>query len=124
MRARRFRLIRRVVLVLGVIVLTLPGLRVRQAERGPAVAATVMLHGLTDSPFSQRHIGARCQALGYVVIAIRMPRFAKPEAAWDRTSPCTWWAFPTVARWRCSTRWTPSKTPPCRACRTSCCCRR
>lgn len=163
MRARLFRLMRRIVLVLGVIVPTLLGLRVWQTERGPAlelwhtfsppeltaqqidqsdwpgwmaaedrafaalraevteklpakdrvpvnryfaqspinpanfaqdfnrsyvlepegapVGAAVMLHGLTDSPYSQRHIAARYQALGYVVIAIRMPHHGTAPSA-------------------------------------------
>ena len=33
----------------------------------------VFLHGLTDAPYSQRHIAERCHAHGYVAIAIRLP---------------------------------------------------
>ncbi|MBK1643200.1 hypothetical protein CKO25_00715 [Thiocapsa imhoffii] len=40
---------------------------------GEARGAVVLLHGLTDSPYSLRHIGAHYQESGYVVIAIRLP---------------------------------------------------
>jgi alpha-beta hydrolase superfamily lysophospholipase len=37
------------------------------------VGAAVFLHGLTDSPYSLRHIAARYRDAGYVSIAIRLP---------------------------------------------------
>ena len=40
---------------------------------GPAVGAAVFLHGLTDSPYSLRHIARRYRELGYLSIAIRLP---------------------------------------------------
>ena len=40
---------------------------------GAPVGAAVFLHGLTDSPYSQRHIAERYRARGYVAIAIRLP---------------------------------------------------
>jgi len=40
---------------------------------GAPVGAAVFLHGLTDSPYSQRHIAERYRAHGYVAIAIRLP---------------------------------------------------
>ena len=40
---------------------------------GPPVGAAVLLHGLTDSPYSQRHIAHRYRAHGYVAVAIRLP---------------------------------------------------
>lgn len=40
---------------------------------GAPVGAVVLLHGLTDSPYSLRHIARRYQAQGYVAIAIRLP---------------------------------------------------
>ena len=40
---------------------------------GAPVGAVVFLHGLTDSPYSQRHIARRYHAHGYVAIAIRLP---------------------------------------------------
>ncbi|WP_296808755.1 alpha/beta hydrolase [Thiocapsa sp.] len=40
---------------------------------GEPRGAVVLLHGLTDSPYSLRHIGQRYRASGYVVIGIRLP---------------------------------------------------
>lgn len=40
---------------------------------GPPVGAVVMLHGLTDSPYSLRHIAQRYRDSGWVVVAIRLP---------------------------------------------------
>lgn len=40
---------------------------------GEPVGVAVLLHGLTDSPYSLRHIAAHYQSVGYVAIAIRMP---------------------------------------------------
>ncbi|HEY2256606.1 MAG TPA: alpha/beta hydrolase [Variovorax sp.] len=40
---------------------------------GPAKGAVVLLHGLTDSPYSLRHVAAIYHARGYVVVAIRLP---------------------------------------------------
>lgn len=40
---------------------------------GAARGAAVMLHGLTDAPYSLRHVARRYQEQGYVVIGIRLP---------------------------------------------------
>jgi alpha-beta hydrolase superfamily lysophospholipase len=40
---------------------------------GPPVGAVVLLHGLTDSPYSLRHIARRYRGLGYVAIGLRTP---------------------------------------------------
>jgi alpha-beta hydrolase superfamily lysophospholipase len=40
---------------------------------GPPVGAAVLLHGLTDSPYSQRHIARAYRDHGFVAIVIRMP---------------------------------------------------
>jgi len=40
---------------------------------GTPVGAVVLLHGLTDSPFSLRHIAQRYRDRGFVAIGIRMP---------------------------------------------------
>jgi alpha-beta hydrolase superfamily lysophospholipase len=45
---------------------------VLEPESAP-VGAAVFLHGLTDAPYSQRHIAERYHAHGYVAIAIRLP---------------------------------------------------
>ncbi|WP_431267596.1 alpha/beta hydrolase [Dankookia sp. P2] len=40
---------------------------------GEPLGAVVLLHGLTDAPFSLRHIGARYRDRGWVVVGIRLP---------------------------------------------------
>jgi len=40
---------------------------------GAPVGAVVLLHGLTDSPYSMRHVAQRYAASGYVAVAIRLP---------------------------------------------------
>lgn len=40
---------------------------------GPPRGAVVLLHGLTDSPYSLRHVAAIYRARGWVVVAPRMP---------------------------------------------------
>lgn len=40
---------------------------------GTPIGAVVLLHGLTDSPYSLRLIATRYQAAGYLVVAPRMP---------------------------------------------------
>ena len=41
--------------------------------QGEPVGAAVLLHGLTDSPYSVRHIAERYSARGFVAVAIRLP---------------------------------------------------
>jgi alpha-beta hydrolase superfamily lysophospholipase len=43
------------------------------APDGPPKGAVVLLHGLTDSPFSLRHIAQRYRELGFVAIGLRTP---------------------------------------------------
>jgi len=40
---------------------------------GAPVGAVVLLHGLTDSPYSMRHIARRYAERGWVAVAIRLP---------------------------------------------------
>ncbi|HHF7348358.1 TPA: alpha/beta hydrolase [Legionella feeleii] len=49
--------------------------------QGPPVGAVVFLHGLTDSPYSLRHIARRYREHGYVAIAIRLPAHGTVPAA-------------------------------------------
>ncbi len=90
---------------------------------GPPVGAVVLLHGLTDSPYSLRHIARRYRDEGFVAVAIRMPAHGTVPAGltdvewedWDAAtrlavreargvpglrSRCTSSASPTAARWR------------------------
>ena len=43
------------------------------APQGKPVGAVVLLHGLTDSPYSLRHVARRYVQAGYVAVAIRLP---------------------------------------------------
>ena len=90
---------------------------------GTPVGAVVLLHGLTDSPYSLRHIARRYRAHGFVAIAIRLPghgtvpaasptssgrtgwpprgwRCGRPAGGSGRRGRCTWSASPMAARWR------------------------
>jgi alpha-beta hydrolase superfamily lysophospholipase len=51
------------------------------APNGPPQGAVVLLHGLTDSPYSLRHIARRYRDDGFVAIAIRMPAHGTVPAA-------------------------------------------
>lgn len=48
---------------------------------GAPAGAVVLLHGLTDSPYSLRHIARRYRELGFVAVAIRMPAHGTVPAA-------------------------------------------
>ncbi|QFR33038.1 carboxylesterase [Ancylobacter sp. TS-1] len=55
---------------------------------GAPVGAVVLLHGLTDSPYSLRHIGQRYAQAGFVVVAPRLPGHGTvpaglTEAVWE-----------------------------------------
>ncbi|WP_240756714.1 alpha/beta hydrolase [Roseicella aquatilis] len=55
---------------------------------GEPRGAVVLLHGLTDAPFSLRHVGARYAERGWVAIGIRLPAHgtvpaALTEARWE-----------------------------------------
>jgi alpha-beta hydrolase superfamily lysophospholipase len=61
---------------------------------GPPVGAVVLLHGLTDSPYSLRHIARLYRDHGYVAVAIRLPGHGTVPAglssvAWEDWSAAT-----------------------------------
>jgi alpha-beta hydrolase superfamily lysophospholipase len=61
---------------------------------GPPVGAVVLLHGLTDSPYSQRHIARAYRDRGFVAIVIRLPAHGTVPAAltdveWEDWSAAT-----------------------------------
>jgi alpha-beta hydrolase superfamily lysophospholipase len=61
---------------------------------GPPRGAVVLLHGLTDSPYSLRHVARRYRELGYVAVAIRLPAHGTVPAAltdvvWEDWSAAT-----------------------------------
>ncbi|MCD0504490.1 alpha/beta hydrolase [Bordetella petrii] len=49
--------------------------------QGEPVGAVVLLHGLTDSPYSLRHLAFHYQSVGYAVVAIRIPGHGTVPAA-------------------------------------------
>ena len=58
------------------------------------VGAAVFLHGLTDSPYSSRHIAKRYAELGFVAIGLRVPAHGTVPAAlssaeWENWSAAT-----------------------------------
>ena len=60
---------------------------VLEPDSAPA-GAVVLLHGLTDSPYSLRHIAERYRARGFVAVAIRLPAHgtvpgALAEVEWE-----------------------------------------
>ena len=66
----------------------------RLEPKGEAIGAVVMLHGLTDSPYSLRHIAAFYADRGFAVVAIRIPAHgttpaALADVAWDKWMAAT-----------------------------------
>lgn len=53
---------------------------------GAPIGAVVLLHGLTDAPYSLRHIARRYRALGYVAIGLRTPAHGTVPAALTDTA--------------------------------------
>ncbi|QIB33656.1 alpha/beta hydrolase [Ancylobacter pratisalsi] len=61
---------------------------------GEPKGAVVLLHGLTDSPYSLRHVGRLYQDAGFVVVAIRLPGHGTvpaglAEVEWEEWSAAT-----------------------------------
>ncbi|MBO9353767.1 alpha/beta fold hydrolase [Bordetella petrii] len=61
------------------------------------VGVVVMLHGLTDSPYSLRHVAAHYQSVGYVVVAIRLPGHGTVPASLTDTTWEDWMAATRLA---------------------------
>jgi alpha-beta hydrolase superfamily lysophospholipase len=64
---------------------------------GPPVGAAVFLHGLTDSPYSLRHIARRYRDHGFVSVAIRLPAHGTTPAALTDVTWDTWAAATRLA---------------------------
>lgn len=64
---------------------------------GEARGAVVLLHGLTDAPFSLRHVGDRYRARGWVAIGIRLPAHGTVPAALTRVTWEDWLAATRLA---------------------------
>jgi alpha-beta hydrolase superfamily lysophospholipase len=69
---------------------------VLETDRAPA-GAVVFLHGLTDSPYSLRHLARRYHSLGYVAIAIRLPAHGTVPGALTRVAWEEWLAATRLA---------------------------
>ncbi|OLU08077.1 alpha/beta hydrolase [Achromobacter denitrificans] len=74
------------------------------------VGAVVLLHGLTDSPYSLRHIAAHYRDLGYAVVAIRLPGHGTVPGG---LTDATWedWAAATRLAVREARRRVPAPRP-------------
>jgi alpha-beta hydrolase superfamily lysophospholipase len=59
---------------------------------GEPVGAAVLVHGLTDSPYSMRPLGEILQSQGYYVILMRMPGHGTVPAGLDRVRWQDWYA--------------------------------
>jgi alpha-beta hydrolase superfamily lysophospholipase len=62
------------------------------APAGAPVGAVVLLHGLTDSPYSLRHVARRYVQAGYVAVAIRLPGHGTVPAGLSRVEWEQWMA--------------------------------
>jgi alpha-beta hydrolase superfamily lysophospholipase len=64
---------------------------------GQPVGAVVLLHGLTDSPFSLRHIARSYVAHGFVAVGIRMPGHGTVPAGLSNADWESWMAATRLA---------------------------
>lgn len=80
---------------------------VLEPENGPPVGAVALFHGLTDSPYSLRHIASRYRARGFVVLAIRLPAHGTTPAALTKIHWPDW-----IAAARLAVREARRRAPP------------
>jgi alpha-beta hydrolase superfamily lysophospholipase len=64
---------------------------------GPPAGAVVLLHGLTDSPYSLRHIAMLYRSRGWHVVALRLPGHGTVPAGLTRASAEQWQAATRLA---------------------------
>lgn len=64
---------------------------------GKPLGAVVLLHGLTDSPYSLRHVAKRYRDLGYVAIGVRLPGHGTVPAGLTDVRWETWMAATRLA---------------------------
>jgi alpha-beta hydrolase superfamily lysophospholipase len=64
---------------------------------GKAIGAVVLLHGLTDSPYSLRHVGLHYREQGFAVVAIRLPGHGTVPAGLTRVDWEAWMAATRLA---------------------------
>jgi len=67
------------------------------APEGPARGAAVMLHGMTDTPYSLRHVAKHYQQRGFHVVAIRLPGHGTVPAGLARATAEDWQAATSLA---------------------------
>jgi alpha-beta hydrolase superfamily lysophospholipase len=67
------------------------------APAGPPVGAVVLLHGLTDAPYSLRHVGLLYQSRGWHVVALRLPGHGTVPAGLTKASVEQWQAATRMA---------------------------
>ena len=65
--------------------------------QGTPVGAVVLLHGLTDSPYSLRHVARRYVQDGYVALAIRLPGHGTVPAGLSKVEWEQWMAATHLA---------------------------
>jgi alpha-beta hydrolase superfamily lysophospholipase len=110
---------------------------------GELRGGVLLIHGLTDAPYSMRAVAEIYRRHGFYALCLRMPGHgtvpgALTEAHWEdwraaarvgvrhvrrrigRRCRCTWSAIRTAARSSRSTPWTRSTSPRFRACNGSC----
>jgi alpha-beta hydrolase superfamily lysophospholipase len=75
---------------------------------GTPVGAVVLLHGLTDSPYSQRHIARSYRDRGFVAVVIRLPAHGTVPAALTDIEWEDWTAATRLAVREAKRRTTPS----------------
>ena len=76
---------------------------------GTPVGAAVFLHGLTDSPYSLRHVARRYHAHGYVSVAIRLAAHGTVPGALTKVDWEDWMAATRLAVREARRRAGPSK---------------
>ncbi|MDE1164804.1 MAG: alpha/beta hydrolase [Pseudomonas sp.] len=64
---------------------------------GPPKGVVVLLHGLTDSPYSLRHIAQRYRDLGYLAVGLRLPGHGTVPGALTRVQWQDWLAATRLA---------------------------
>jgi len=64
---------------------------------GPPRGAAVFLHGLTDAPYSLRHLAEAYRAQGFVAVAIRLPGHGSVPAGLTRAAWEDWMAATRLA---------------------------
>jgi alpha-beta hydrolase superfamily lysophospholipase len=64
---------------------------------GETLGAVVLLHGMTDAPFSLRHVGARYRDRGWVAVAPRLPAHGTVPAALTAVTWEDWLAATRLA---------------------------